>query len=350
MLVDLSSYLDNKNINHRIICYQCTIDLSAYSQNRIEITRLPKCNNPFCRIRQLNKYIRGKSESVRGKLLVVGLQAILHVGIANLNNYGALIIDPPSLFSPPEGGYKSPLIKVRTAFSNILIKRSLHKAAWSSVMTEYIQEEINNLYGINPIINRPGIAASVKRSAANEYVRSQPFRIFSVSRVEKNKRIDMVLKALESIADNPSGLLYGRPWIFDIAGIGGDLNRIMNIVREKGWQEKVLFHGHVNEEELNRLFSTAHLFVMPARQGYGLPALEALAQGLPVLLHSESGVSEVLARTPWVEVVSDDDFTSGLERMIGRIINGTIMPATKPEIPTAGTWARTICQRSDWEK
>ena len=33
---------------------------------------------------------------------------------------------------------------------------------------------------------------------------------------------------------------------------------------------------------------------MPAVQGYGIPAIESLQRGIPVLLHRESGVSDIL--------------------------------------------------------
>jgi glycosyltransferase involved in cell wall biosynthesis len=60
---------------------------------------------------------------------------------------------------------------------------------------------------------------------------------------------------------------------------------------------------------------------MPAVQGYGLPALEALARGVPVVLHRESGVSEILRGTPWAEIIEDssDELALAINTMVNRI-------------------------------
>jgi hypothetical protein len=42
---------------------------------------------------------------------------------------------------------------------------------------------------------------------------------------------------------------------------------------------------------------------MPARQGYGLPAIEALYQKLGLVVSEESGVIELLENTNWVTIV-----------------------------------------------
>lgn len=348
LLVDLSNHLYDNKIKHRIICYQCTIDLSAYALNRVVITILPDCHNSVCRLRQLTKYLREISGEVRGKILVVGLQAILHVGIANIKNYGALIIDTPSLFSP-EGRRNLFFDRIRTEISRIITKRSLNKASWSAVMTKYIQSEVKRLYNITPIVVRPGIAINNKKRTKRSYLNADVFRILSVSRIEKSKRLDMVLNALEIISSKSTSPLYGRRWIFDIVGTGRDQERIVEIVGKKGWQKKVLFHGHVNNQKLESLFDMAHLFVMPARQGYGLPALESLSRGLPVLLHKESGVSEILGKTPWVEVIGDEDFADGFEKMIENVMDGKLINKPLPEIPSAENWAKEICKSNSWQ-
>lgn len=348
LLIDLTGYLSDNNIKYNLVCYECTIDLSGYAKRFVDVVVLPKQKDPFLRLIELQKFLDKSKEEQLGKILVVGLQAALHAFFIGLTNYAVLIIDPPSLFSPPVGSNSNLLMKIRSVISNIFIKRSLNKASWSSVMTEYIKSEIKALYGVNPIIDRPGIEVSNKKFIVRKYSQSKPFRILSVSRIEKSKRLDIILDSLGTITNNPKYSLFKRKWIFDVAGTGADLNRIKNMVIERGWQGKVFFHGHVNEQELADLFKRAHLFVIPARQGYGLPALESLTQGIPVLLHRESGVSEVLAGTPWVEVVNDEEFTAGLEKMINRVIDGTLAKKGMPNIPNSEKWAEAICKRNDW--
>ncbi len=57
----------------------------------------------------------------------------------------------------------------------------------------------------------------------------------------------------------------------------------------------VVFTGYVSDEELNVLYTNAHLFVFPSLyEGFGLPPLEAMTHGVPVVSSSASCMPEVL--------------------------------------------------------
>lgn len=62
-----------------------------------------------------------------------------------------------------------------------------------------------------------------------------------------------------------------------------------------GLSGMVRFLGHVGEDELDELYRSAALFVFPSlAEGFGLPALEAMAYGVPVVASSRPAVSEVV--------------------------------------------------------
>ena len=57
----------------------------------------------------------------------------------------------------------------------------------------------------------------------------------------------------------------------------------------------IVFTGYVSDEELNVLYTNAHLFVFPSLyEGFGLPPLEAMIHGVPVVSSSASCMPEVL--------------------------------------------------------
>ena len=59
--------------------------------------------------------------------------------------------------------------------------------------------------------------------------------------------------------------------------------------------EELLFTGYVDDEELNKLYNTCELFVFPSwHEGFGLPALEAMACGVPVIGADTSSLPEVI--------------------------------------------------------
>ncbi|MFW6128686.1 MAG: glycosyltransferase family 4 protein [Candidatus Aminicenantaceae bacterium] len=72
--------------------------------------------------------------------------------------------------------------------------------------------------------------------------------------------------------------------------------KMKSLVLEKGIQEKVVFTGTVKEEDHpEALYSLAELFVFPTLyEGFGLPPLEAMACGTPVIASNRTAVPEVV--------------------------------------------------------
>ena len=110
-------------------------------------------------------------------------------------------------------------------------------------------------------------------------------------------------------------------WCIDLVGEGSQRELLQKLAANRGIAESLVFHGKISDERVEKLFADARLFLMPAVQGYGLPALEALARGVPVVLHRESGVSEILRGTPWAEIIEDssDELALAINTMVERI-------------------------------
>ena len=70
--------------------------------------------------------------------------------------------------------------------------------------------------------------------------------------------------------------------------------RLKEKVKEMGLQKYVLFYGEVNDEELGNLYKNAIALVNPSlMEGFGLPALEAMANGCLVLASNIPALKEV---------------------------------------------------------
>jgi glycosyltransferase involved in cell wall biosynthesis len=64
---------------------------------------------------------------------------------------------------------------------------------------------------------------------------------------------------------------------------------------ELGISERVVFTGHVSDEELIMLYQSASLFVFPSLyEGFGLPVVEALACGAPTIAGRNSSLVELV--------------------------------------------------------
>lgn len=98
---------------------------------------------------------------------------------------------------------------------------------------------------------------------------------------------------------------------FVIAGSGDMEHQLIQEAAALGISDKVLFAGFLRGNELNRLYRMADLFVMPSvSEPFGLTALESAANGTPVLLSKQSGVSEVLTHALKADFWDTDEMTN----------------------------------------
>jgi glycosyltransferase involved in cell wall biosynthesis len=82
---------------------------------------------------------------------------------------------------------------------------------------------------------------------------------------------------------------------FVMAGSGDLMRKSIEMAAGLGIGHKVLFTGFLQGEAVQRIYKMADLFVMPSvSEPFGLVPLEALQNGVPVIISKQSGVSEVL--------------------------------------------------------
>jgi glycosyltransferase involved in cell wall biosynthesis len=66
---------------------------------------------------------------------------------------------------------------------------------------------------------------------------------------------------------------------------GGDSSRLLSRIVRSPYRRDILLSGYVPREDLPALYAGAELLVFPSRhEGFGIPALEAMAVGTPVLV------------------------------------------------------------------
>lgn len=95
-----------------------------------------------------------------------------------------------------------------------------------------------------------------------------------------------ILKKQANRAETPCLVIAGRRgWLYD---------QIFQQVERLGLEAEVIFPGYVPQDDLPALLGGAHLFAFPSLyEGFGLPVLEAMACGTPVLCSNVSSLPEV---------------------------------------------------------
>ena len=113
--------------------------------------------------------------------------------------------------------------------------------------------------------------------------------------VDEYKGHDVLLRAIRLLEERVP--LIRLP----IVGDGPLRPSLEQLAREIGVEGRVIFHGRVSASELEALYESCDLFVMPSRlsdsgggEGFGIVYMEASAHGLPVIAASEGGAVDAV--------------------------------------------------------
>ena len=110
--------------------------------------------------------------------------------------------------------------------------------------------------------------------------------ILAVGTLEPRKNFKRIIEAYISLRTekkiSDKLIIVGKQgWLFD------DILAI-----PEAFQDDIIFKGYVSEDELIRLFQTARFFIYPSMyEGFGLPILEAMACGCPVITSNTSSIA-----------------------------------------------------------
>ncbi|HTV10024.1 MAG TPA: glycosyltransferase family 4 protein [Candidatus Aquilonibacter sp.] len=340
----LCRWLYQRDIPNHIVTYIDHIGLAKHAQHPLEVVELRPRMRATKKIAALRRYFRTQRNTP--KPLMSGYQPALHATLAGLRGFHCLMHDTPSLFE-----HASSLnLKRRLArrVSDSITAYGLRSGGHTIVTSEYLRAECRREFNVRADIARMGGLTSPDNFRPRPV--THELRMLSVSRIEPNKRIDWILRALEGLEHESPTLSARVDWRLDIVGKGSALEAMQQLAANLGLAGRVHFHGYLSDADLAQLYDTTHLFLMPAIQGYGIPAIEALSRGIPVLLHRESGVSDILRRTPWVEVISGREtaMLAGLRQAINRTIAGTQLDSPLPHLPTEDEWAARVARLCDW--
>lgn len=128
--------------------------------------------------------------------------------------------------------------------------------------------------------------------------------VLFVGRITIQKGLDYFLKAAKRVLE------YEPKVMFVVSGSGDMEHQMIRMATEMGLAEHVVFTGFLRGDDLTRLYRAADLFIMPSvSEPFGLTALEAAANGAPILVSKQSGAAEVLPNALKSDFWDIDDMT-----------------------------------------
>jgi len=134
------------------------------------------------------------------------------------------------------------------------------------------------------------IKSKAKLTAVQKKYHTGSKYLLHVGTLEPRKHLEFLVKSFilafrEGISENL--VITGKKgWYFE---------GLFQLVSKLNLQKKVIFTGYVEEKDLPALYSGATAFLFPSLyEGFGLPTLEAMASGTPVISSNTSSLPEVI--------------------------------------------------------
>ncbi len=226
----------------------------------------------------------------------------------------------------------SPLIRLYYA---TVLKLACHRAARILTVSEFTRGQIIEWSGVNPekVFNVSCGVDSAYHPGDERYGLPFPY----VLCVSNRKRHKNEFRVLEAFAN--SGLAASLHLVFS----GNPVPEIARRIQRDHINGKVHFLGIVPEAKLPSLYRGAEALVFPSLyEGFGLPVLEAMACGTPVVTSNLTGMPEVAGGAALlVDPASVEQIADGVRRVV-------LDPSLRAELQKKGparaahfSWART---------
>ncbi len=168
--------------------------------------------------------------------------------------------------------------------------------------SESTRNDIVNFFGIDPLkveviyLAADDIFRKLTEKEKNTYVLKKyqidKKYILSVGTIEPRKNFAELIRAFNNIKKSKIGSGYKLV----IVGRTGWKSEATYEERENSpYRDDILFIGRIPDQDLIQVYNWAELFVYPSLfEGFGLPPLEAMSCGLPVIAFDTSSIKEVV--------------------------------------------------------
>ncbi|HEV2667163.1 MAG TPA: glycosyltransferase family 1 protein [Blastocatellia bacterium] len=184
----------------------------------------------------------------------------------------------------------------------LTVRRTAKKAARVATVSEYSRQDLLSIYKLPPekvVVTYNGVESGFTAQTSVPNEAEEVRRAFGVSRdfllavgsLQPRKNLVRLIRAYARLRSEredfkPQLVIVGRKlWL---------ASGIFDEVKRQRWADDVILTGYVADEDLPALYRAARAFVYPSLfEGFGLPPLEAMACGTPVVTSDVSSLPEI---------------------------------------------------------
>jgi glycosyltransferase involved in cell wall biosynthesis len=197
------------------------------------------------------------------------------------------------------------LIAVSTFTKNQLTKEIHTNANKITVIQEGVETESR--------FNQPTKAQA--SSVLEKYDLADQRYILFVGTVQPRKNLEALIEAFTRV-----GKEFPDLKLVIAGGVGWMAEAVLSAPTHNRIPEKVIFTGRVSDLELAALYGHAQLYVQPSlTEGFGLPVLEAMRWGVPVITSNGGALPETVGSAGLV-VQLGNNFVSNLSRAMTQLM------------------------------
>ncbi len=202
---------------------------------------------------------------------------------------------------------------------------------------QVIHEAADERY--KPLKNKELVLEEIKKA----FNINSPYILF-VGTLEKRKNVPTLIKAFFKLKklSIPHKLVI-------VGGKGWKYTQIFDLINELRLENDVIFTDYVSDDDLVKLYNAADLFVYPSLyEGFGLPPLEAMACGCPVITSNTSSLPEVVGDAGiLIDPNNIDSLTESMHKIL--LDKGLMEEMSKKSLERANmfSWEKTAKQTWD---
>ena len=210
----------------------------------------------------------------------------------------------------------------RVRVMNELFPKALERADHVLTDASYVRQEIVEEFGIAPEritsvplgsreIFHPRSAEECRQVLEDHGLDYRGF-VLCVGTLEPRKNLELVIRAYSGLPEH-----FRRRHPLVMVGMKGWLtSKVESLMQPMVASGEVRLLGFTSDEDLAVLYAAANTLVYPSLyEGFGLPPLEAMASGTPVIVSDRSTLPEVVG-SAGVQIAADDE--AGLREALRR--------------------------------
>lgn len=209
-----------------------------------------------------------------------------------------------------------------TFIERLTLPRALKKGAYVTTVSENTKKDLIQIFKTKDekIEVIPCAASKAFRPCPLQEI--QKFReekklpekyILAVGTLEPRKNMKTLIKSMSQIPADIS--------LYIIGGKGWQYEEIFDEVKKNGLEHRIKFLGYVEEKELPLYYNAATCFVFPSLyEGFGIPPLEAMQCGCPVVCSNTSSLPEVVGESALlVDPLASNDMSKAIHSILSDI-------------------------------